>query len=474
MWILRGHTRTAMQEAGSCILNFLVRHVLIRMSILAGVVVSPSCHSKKYTFSTTNFAYLYQPSELLIRPNFVLHHISDDSSIIYFRLHKEDFLYVRNPNTQKFESNILIRYAAVPDYEQPRLIIDSGTVEIREIRTDLPGYIVGSIPLRVQSKSGELSKFLVAITVRDVNRNLEYPYFIAADRKSTYTGQHYLATDSKGNVYFEPTVMIFDSLCFCHTVSLRHRLAVKHSEKAYPVALPPFSSENEVINSDNFKVIGYTDSLSGCFTFKKSGYYILQTDTSALEGFYVMVSDSDYPLINKRRQLVEPLRYLTTSKEFNDLQASHPDSIKYLADQFWLSRAGSVERARNLVKAYYGRVQRANELFTSFKEGWKTDRGMIFIVFGPPNVVYRYSDREVWIYGDDSSALQYRFTFSISRLPFSGFYHVLERHDNYRFIWGQAVDAWRSGRIYSIKDIKREQDERDQQLRYQRYPYFWF
>lgn len=187
-----------------------------------------------------------------------------------------------------------------------------------------------------------------------------------------------------------------------------------------------------------------------------------------------MVRDDDYPVVNKRHQLVEPLRYLTTQKEFADLQASHPDSIKYLADQFWLARAGSVERAKNLVKAYYSRVQRANELFTSFKEGWKTDRGMIYIVFGPPNVVYRYADREVWIYGDDSSALQYRFTFTLTKLPFSGFYYVLERNENYRFIWGQAVDAWRNGRVYSIKDIKREQDERDQQLRYQRYPYFWF
>lgn len=473
MRILRSDARPAVQKTRNCILTPTYRPIFLGFISLVVILDIQSCKSKVYTFSTTNFAYLYQPAELLIRPDFLLHHINDDSSVVYFKIRKEDFLYARCTTSQQFESNIQIRYVVVPHYELPGQILDSGTIYIKEPKTDITGYLVGKIPL-VLRPGNEIRNYLVAITIRDINRNLEYPYFLQADRKDKFTGQYYLATDSTGNIYFEPTVRIHDKLCVNHSTGNNKKLIVRYIDAQFPIALPPFSTENESIHADDFKIIGFTDSLTGCFTFEKSGMYIFQLDSNSIEGYYVTATKSDFPLVNKRHQLVEPLRYLTTQKEFSDMQASHPDSIKYLADQFWLARAGSVERARNLVKAYYSRVQRANELFTSFKEGWKTDRGMIYIVFGPPNVVYRYSDREVWIYGDDSSALQYRFTFTRVRLPFSGFYHVLERNENYRFIWGQAVDAWRNGRIYSIKEIKREQDERDQQLRLQRYPYFWF
>lgn len=471
MRILRSDARPTVQKVGNGILS--PGYTAFGVLFFLGILSLHSCRSKTYTFSNTNFAYLYQPAEVLIKPDFVIQHISDDSSVMYFRIRKDDFLYARSPNSQLFESNIQIRYAVVPHYELPGQIIDSGTIYIKEPKTDTLGFFAGHIPLMLHRKR-EVHDFLVAITIRDANRNLEYPYFLYADRQSTHTSQNYLAIDSVGNIYFEPTARLGDKLCVRHSTFKDKPLVVKYSNANFSIALPPFSSDHEIIDTEDFKIVGYTDSSTGCFEFTKTGMYIFQYDIKSMEGYYIMVTNSDYPLVNRRHQLVEPLRYLTTQKEFSDLQASQPDSIKYLADQFWLARAGSVERARNLVKAYYGRVQRANELFTSFKEGWKTDRGMIYIVFGPPNVVYRYAEREVWIYGDDNSALQYRFTFTRIRLPFSGFYHVLERNENYRFIWGQAVDAWRNGRIYSIKEIKREQDERDQQLRFQRYPYFWF
>ena len=37
-------------------------------------------------------------------------------------------------------------------------------------------------------------------------------------------------------------------------------------------------------------------------------------------------------------------------------------------------------------------------LLTSFKVGWQTDRGMIFIIYGIPNYVYKSGVEEKWIY----------------------------------------------------------------------------
>ena len=40
------------------------------------------------------------------------------------------------------------------------------------------------------------------------------------------------------------------------------------------------------------------------------------------------------------------------------------------------------QKAKSLIAIYYNRIQNANLHFTTFKEGWKTDRGMIYVVFG--------------------------------------------------------------------------------------------
>ena len=42
-----------------------------------------------------------------------------------------------------------------------------------------------------------------------------------------------------------------------------------------------------------------------------------------------------------------------------------------------------------LMDEYYKRVSYANENFDGWKDGWETDRGMIYILFGPPDQVER-------------------------------------------------------------------------------------
>ncbi len=58
----------------------------------------------------------------------------------------------------------------------------------------------------------------------------------------------------------------------------------------------------------------------------------------------------------------------------------------------------------NIFDEYYGRVNYANEHFSRYYEGWKTDMGMVFILLGPPNNVDRHPFNidskpfEVWEY----------------------------------------------------------------------------
>lgn len=101
------------------------------------------------------------------------------------------------------------------------------------------------------------------------------------------------------------------------------------------------------------------------------------------------------------------VRYIITSKErrlFLDMPEEEREPFK---EEFWARRDPDPGTEENEFKMeYYNRVERAGEIFTSeARPGWMTDRGRIYILFGPPMdrmtypQDYRGFCREVWYYG---------------------------------------------------------------------------
>ena len=72
--------------------------------------------------------------------------------------------------------------------------------------------------------------------------------------------------------------------------------------------------------------------------------------------------------------------------------------MKLEVDKFWLENARNVDKGKSLVSAYYNRVEAANLFFSSYLEGWKTDRGIIYVVLGPPSQVTRNQWQEICNY----------------------------------------------------------------------------
>ena len=89
-------------------------------------------------------------------------------------------------------------------------------------------------------------------------------------------------------------------------------------------------------------------------------------------------------------------------------------------------KGASKERARGLIRTYYSRVEFANKLFTCHLEGWKTDRGLISIIFGPPNYISNNKNMEVWNYGDENNINALKFIFEKKMNPFSSNDFVLK------------------------------------------------
>jgi hypothetical protein len=82
-------------------------------------------------------------------------------------------------------------------------------------------------------------------------------------------------------------------------------------------------------------------------------------------------------------------------------------------------------------------------------EGWQTDRGMIYIIFGSPGTIYRSDESESWIYGTPNSTLALNFFFVKVKNPFTENDFTLTRSPSYESNWYRAVEIWRQGRAYN-------------------------
>jgi len=118
---------------------------------------------------------------------------------------------------------------------------------------------------------------------------------------------------------------------------------------------------------------------------------------------------------------------------------------KKIFDKVILGITGDVERAKKFMKNYFRNVELANQYFTSYKEGWKTDRGMIYIIFGVPDEVTKFSDREVWNYKNSSHKIA--FNFAKSSTVYDPENYVLIRDKKFQRTWYEVIDLWRNARF---------------------------
>ncbi len=88
-----------------------------------------------------------------------------------------------------------------------------------------------------------------------------------------------------------------------------------------------------------------------------------------------------------RKWLNEDVTYIITDEEraaFKRLQTD--EEREQFIEQFWLRRDPSPDSSENEFKEeHYRRIAYCNERYASGIPGWKTDRGRIYIAFGPPD-----------------------------------------------------------------------------------------
>ncbi len=89
-------------------------------------------------------------------------------------------------------------------------------------------------------------------------------------------------------------------------------------------------------------------------------------------------------------EAVKQLVYITTESQIREILHGAVDDELVKFREFWLSLDPTPGTTENeLMDEYYRRVAFSIEAFSVIQEGWRSDRGMIYILFGPPDEIQR-------------------------------------------------------------------------------------
>ncbi len=172
-------------------------------------------------------------------------------------------------------------------------------------------------------------------------------------------------------------------------------------------------------------------------------------DTVFNESRVFSIKSPTFPRPSTLQELIEPMTYLLNPRERNRLRnATTLNDAHDVFDSLWISFRPSKERAAALIKRYYTRVEEANKLYTDLKEGWKTDRGMLYVILGPPQDIMNSLDRQIWTYDLPGTSQQAQFIFRrviVGEGDVSIQTYVLYRDASYEWAWEQMVNQWRQG-----------------------------
>jgi GWxTD domain-containing protein len=388
-----------------------------------------------------NLSYLYQPVKQNFTSEFTVWNFSLDSSRLYVKVNPKEFLYTRSG--ENFTSNFSIAYRLVESYENP-LVVDSSRKSFSMIKKE--NSLEATVTVDFRSDRNII--MLLECKIIDLNKNVTDIFYIPVDRSSRQSRNSFLVTNTKSAPLFRNYVSLSDSFSVLYRDSSARNFFVSYYKRTFPLAAPPFSFDYyKAFDYHRDSIFTIDVSQTKTFCFLQEGFYHIQQDTSSKDGLTLFCFRSDFPELTTPAQLVESIRYLMSRKEYEEVK-NNPNP-KAAVDKFWLDLGGNTDRTRHLIRKYYSRVQFANERFTSYHEGWKTDRGMIYIIFGAPHLVYRTSKSELWIYGDVSSSLSLNFTFIKVINPFTGNDFSLSRAPVYESNWYRAVDTWREGRVFN-------------------------
>lgn len=425
----------------------LFRKISIVLILIGLIVVSCSKPATKTT-SQRGLADMYNPGKSTIHPDFFVYHLNDTNSVLYIRVFPSELLFnTANPEGKNLAKlRIFFELRELSTELGEGIFVDSVSLNRTLNKDEVRNSFFSGLPIKANSGK----KYSMRVEVSDEIRKVVSREILIVDKISPFNSQNFKVLATKTGYpaftrYFSSTETFrlqfnkfgYDSV-FVDFFSLDRTLP-----------RPAFSSVAEVplkTFPDTSFIYPFSDTT--IYNLPNPGIYQFRLDIESKEGLTLFNFGETFPQIKTSDDLLGPLVYLTSSAEFRDLRME--TNRKLAIDNFWLKLNADIESSRELIRVYYKRVYFANLLFSSFKEGWKTDQGMIYIIFGPPRKLEKEADIEKWTYFSKKGSEPIVFEFKRTENQFTNLDFQLVRSPTSGSFWREAVDAWRKGKVYSV------------------------
>lgn len=427
--------------------------ILLILFVLASL---SSCRTPKTTVDTKDLSYLYNPTKNSFNPRFHVNINSEQSAMITVRFASNE-LFFSEANPEGVPTAGIIISAKLFRMDQARTLVDTLSYNLNIIRDGNKREYIYNVPLKVESGN----KYLVEMKVLDRLRMLVAQSFVPFNTLSLINKYNFISLG-----YFNKNQLFSQVLRVDEFINLQYMrgpidsLYISYFKPFSSVPDPPsmmLPQKSLDYDPDKIVALGYSDTLP--IMLPRKGVFLCSVDRRVRDGYTLYNFGQSFPNMTTPEEMIEPLIYLSPQFELDQMKSSSRPKIAL--DDFWVKCGGNIERARELIRIYYTRAVYANLYFTSFTEGWRTERGMIYVIYGPPDKVYKNQEGESWGYRKpvvkSSWGGRYKvkeeyifFNFKQRDNIFSDNDYYLSRNETLITFWDQAILSWKKGIVFRL------------------------
>lgn len=432
------------------------RTICFLFIVILFTAVFSSCKTVQETVDPKDLSYIYNPIKNPFNPQYNILNQTDTRSILSLKFFANDLFFSKANPTGVPTAQMLITVKLF-NISQAKILADTAVYNLSIVKENGRTEYVYNIPLNVEKGMEYMSE----IRILDRLRLKVVQSFVPFNTMSDFNKYNFIIQGHfEKNILFNPVLRINEYINLVYAKQPVDSIFISYYKPFREVPDPPsmlLPEKTLDYDPDRIVSIPYSDTLP--MMLPKEGIYKCSIGREIKEGFTLLNFGESYPEMNTPAVMIESLAYLATSDEIAELRSSVKQKIAL--DNFWIKLGGNVDKARELIRIYYTRVLFSNFYFTSYKEGWLTERGMIYIIYGPPDKVYKTDEGEKWGYkkpviksnwgGRYTVSEEYLyFNFKKKNNTFSDNDFYLSRSETLVTYWDKAISNWRKGIVFRL------------------------
>ncbi len=426
------------------------------LAVFAGLALYSCSSTQRVAVDTKDLSYLYNPTKSSIKPRFSIFNETDQASILSVKFFATD-LFFSEANPQGIPMAQILVTVKLFNTTSGRILADTAYVDANIVKTEGRQEYVYKIRLRVEHGmvyNAEV-KILDKLRAEVIQAFVPFNTLSYTNRYNFIARGHFMK-----NELFNPVVRANEYVNLVYPRGTADSLFIAYYQPLKDIPYPPSMLLPEKTIDylpDTVVAVRYSDTIP--LMFPGDGVYFCSTERDSEEGYTFFNFGDAYPTMNSPEVMIEPLAYLASEDEMNSMRTS--TRPKVALDEFWIKCGGNVDRSRELIRIYYTRILYSNYYFTSFKEGWRTERGMIYTIYGPPDKVYKSNDGESWGYRKPvikstwggrvhlkEDYIWFNFRTRQNKYSENDFY--LSRSETLVTYWDKAIASWRKGIVFRL------------------------